>query len=453
MACFYSAPLAWDPTGVDNQANLTFSAQVAISGDPISVYRHLRAAAAAPYCALVHTGKAWVLSLSPELFFSLERGHLTARPMKGTAARGASAVADDAAAAALAADPKNRAENLMIVDLLRNDFARIAVPGSVAVPALFTVERYPTLLQMTSTITATTAASPVDVIRAIFPCGSITGAPKIRAMEVIASIENAPRGLYTGSIGFISGTDAAFNVAIRTLTLTGSGLAQIGLGAGIVADSIAADEWRECLAKGAFLRRRPPPDLIETMRCDDGVILLLERHLARLAATADYLGYCIDLARIRREVLAGPAGSTERVRLLVSPDGAVAIKRAPLPASVLDPIVVVVPLPVDPSDWRLRHKTADRGFYDDTRIASQAFEVLFARPDGRLTEGSFTNIFVQREGVLLTPPLTDGLLPGVLRAELIATGRAIEASLTPADLTEGFSIGNAVRGLMSARLR
>nr|WP_295664214.1 aminodeoxychorismate synthase component I [Polymorphobacter sp.] len=436
------------------QANLTFAARVAVAGHPLAIYRRLRAAAAAPYAALVHTGSAWLLSLSPELFFTLDGGRLTARPMKGTAPRGSTRADDDAAAAALAADPKNRAENLMIVDLLRNDLSRVAEPGSVAVPKLFAVERYPTLLQMTSTITATTAAHPVDVLAALFPCGSITGAPKIRAMQVIADLEPGPRGVYTGSIGHISGSDAAFNVAIRTLVLRGDGSARIGLGAGIVADSVAADEWRECLAKGAFLHRRASPDVIETMRCEGGSVALLDRHLARAAATADYLGYEFDAAAVRSAVVAAAAGMSGRLRLLVSPRGAVAVQVSPLPPALPGPVeVALAALPVAPTDWRLRHKTTDRGFYDDARTSSGAFEVVFMTQGGEVTEGSFTNVFVRRDGVLLTPPLGLGLLPGVLRAELIATGRAVETPLTPADLAGGVLIGNALRGLVEARLR
>ena len=437
------------------QANITFAATVAVAGHPLALYRRLRAAAAAPFGALVHTGSAWLLSLSPEMFFTLDAGRLTARPMKGTAPRGATAADDDAAATALAADSKNRAENLMIVDLLRNDLSRVAVPGSVAVPSLFAVERYPTLLQMTSTITATTTAHPVDVLTALFPCGSITGAPKIRAMQVIAEVEAGPRGVYTGSIGAITGTNAAFNVAIRTLVMTARGSARIGLGAGIVADSVAADEWRECLAKGAFLARRPPPDIIETMRCEDGVVARLDRHLARATATARYLGTPFDTAAIAAAVTAATAGATARVRLLISPRGAVAIELSPLPALPAPPVeVALTPLPVDPGDWRLRHKTSDRAFYDAARTESGAFEVIFTTPGGHLTEGSFTNVFLARaDGILLTPPLTAGLLPGILRAELIANGRAVEAPLTPADLAGGFVIGNALRGLIAARLR
>ncbi len=436
------------------QANLTFAARVGVAGHPLAIYRRLRAAAAAPYAALVHTGSAWLLSLSPELFFALDGGTLTARPMKGTAPRGSTRADDDAAATALAADPKNRAENLMIVDLLRNDLSRVAAPGSVAVPALFAVERYPTLLQMTSTITATTAAHPVDVLSALFPCGSITGAPKIRAMQIIADLEAGPRGVYTGSIGHISGDTAAFNVAIRTLVMTGDGSARIGLGAGIVADSVAADEWRECLAKGAFLHRRAASDIIETMRCEGGTVALLDGHLARAVATADYLGYDFDEAAVRAAVIAAADGMSGRLRLLVSPRGAVAVQLSPLPPAPADPVeVALVPLPVAANDWRLRHKTTDRRFYDDARAASGAFEVVFTTPGGDLTEGSFTNIFVPRDGVLLTPPLGLGLLPGILRAELIATGRAVEARLTPDALRGGFLIGNALRGLIAARLR
>jgi len=461
--------LALIAAGEIYQANLTFAADVAVGGHPIALYRRLRAAAAAPYCALIHTGRAWIVSLSPELFFSLADGQLTARPMKGTAARGPTRADDDAAAAALAADPKNRAENLMIVDLLRNDLARVAVPGSVAVPALFAVERYPTLLQMTSTITATTTATPVDVLTAIFPCGSITGAPKIRAMQAIAAVEAAPRGLYTGAIGTLSGGQAAFNVAIRTLVMAEPGRARIGLGAGIVADSDPAEEWRECLSKAAFLTRGPPPDLIETLRSDHGRIALLERHLARLAATAAFLDYSLDLSAIRRAVLAATAeadvtaaaeagadadaGAGARLRLLVSPRGAVAVERSPLPVVPVDPVIVLAALPVAPGDWRLRHKTTDRRFYDTARSASGAFEVVFVAPDGGLTEGSFTNIFVPRDGVLVTPPLAAGLLPGILRAELLATGRAVEGRLIAADLGDGCLVGNAVRGLIGVRVR
>jgi aminodeoxychorismate synthase component I len=241
------------------QANLTFPCALPIDGDPRAVYAALRGHARAGYGGIVHTGEDWLLSFSPELFFTLVRGQLTARPMKGTAVRQADAMLDAAAVAALAADPKQRAENLMIVDLLRNDLSRVARVGSVTVPELFRVESYPTVHQMISTVRARMlpGLSAVDVLRAIFPCGSITGAPKIRAMEVVDMVESAPRGAYTGAIGRIDPDgNAAFNVAIRTICMkNGSNAGRVGLGSGVVADSDEETEWRECLDKGLFLAR------------------------------------------------------------------------------------------------------------------------------------------------------------------------------------------------------
>lgn len=241
------------------QANLTFLCSVAVPEDPLSLYAAVRGRAAAGHGGIVHSGGHWLLSFSPELFFILEDGILTARPMKGTAARNIDTILDQAAIANLVADPKQRAENLMIVDLLRNDLSRVAEPGSVQVPRLFEVESYPTVHQMTSTIAARLrpGLGPVDVLRAIFPCGSITGAPKVRAMEIIHELEAAPRGAYTGSIGHISPDgNAAFNVAIRTICVNeGSSQGRFGLGSGIVADSVLQAEWQECLEKGKFLGR------------------------------------------------------------------------------------------------------------------------------------------------------------------------------------------------------
>lgn len=440
------------------QVNATFAATVATRGHPLALYRRLRRAQRAPHGALIHTGRDWILSLSPELLFDLTDRTLTTRPMKGTAPRGATLAADEAEAAALATDPKNRAENLMIVDLLRNDLARVAEPGSVAVPALFEIERYPTVLQMTSTVTATARADvdAIDVLDALFPCGSVTGAPKHRAMQIIADVEAAPRGAYCGSIGSIGADgDAVFNVAIRTLALQ-PGVARLGLGGGIVADSTASSEWQEALAKARFLARAPrPADLIETMRFEPGNgILHRQLHLSRLAQSAAFLGHRFDPGAVNSALDRAIAGleAPARVRLLVAQGGAASIATGPLPAPPAVVAVALVPLPVPISDWRLRHKTSDRAFYDDARRASGGFEVVFVRPDGRVTEGSFTNVFVERDGRLLTPPLTDGLLPGVLREALIADGRAVEAPLTTADLSPGFLIGNALRGLLPARL-
>jgi para-aminobenzoate synthetase/4-amino-4-deoxychorismate lyase len=407
---------------------------------------------------LVATGERHLLSLSPESFFTLQDGALTCRPMKGTAIRGDTAEEDAMRVAALGSDPKQRAENLMIVDLMRNDLSRVAAPGSVAVPDLFTVETYPTIHQMTSTVTATLAEGrdAIDVIAALFPCGSITGAPKQRSMEVIGDVESAPRGAYTGSIGRIDASgDAAFNVAIRTLVVTDGG-AELGLGSGIVADSRADEEWAECLAKGAFVTARQQPiDLIETMAFDpEEGLALLERHLARVTASATALGYRFDRHSARNELQAATFRLREkaRVRLLLAQSGAMAIEVAPIPAPFDRPLrVAVVPLPVDIRDYRLRHKTSDRGFYDAARIAAGTDEVVFVRPDGLLTEGSFTSLFVPRDdGKLLTPPVGVGLLPGVLRAQLIDSTRAVESNLSADDLPPQFFVGNALRGLMPA---
>jgi para-aminobenzoate synthetase/4-amino-4-deoxychorismate lyase len=436
------------------QANLTFAATIPFVGDPLALYARLRAQSRAGYGALIDTGERRVLSLSPELFFALDSGQLTCRPMKGTAPRGDTPDEDRTRATTLAIDAKQRAENLMIVDLMRNDLSRIA--HQVAVPDLFTVETYPTVHQMTSTITATLGdgRDAIDVIEALFPCGSITGAPKQRAMEIIAEVEKArPRGLYTGSIGRLDPNgDAMFNVAIRTLELDG-GHATMGLGSAIVADSDAGEERRECLAKAAFVtagQRRV--DLIETMAFDpDRGMPLLERHLARMKASADTLGFVFDRHAARNELqaatfrLRGP----KRIRLLLSPSGAVAVEVGPMPASPTRADVAIVPLPVAPSDYRLRHKTSDRAFYDSARANAGTFEILFESADGHLTEGSFTSLFVPRGDTLITPP-AGPLLPGVLRAELIASGKAIEGPLTRNDLTGGFFVGNATRGLISA---
>ncbi len=439
------------------QANLTFGATVQAAGHPLAMYAGLRARARAGYGGVVHTGRDWILSLSPELFFACDGAKVWTRPMKGTTVRCADPDDDRAAAESLTTDPKQRAENLMIVDLLRNDLSRIATPGSVAVPELFRVETYPTVHTMTSTVTGDLIPGhdAIDIIRAIYPCGSITGAPKIRAMEAIAEIESGPRGVYTGSIGRIDagGVSAAFNVAIRTLHLEGD-VARIGLGSGVVADSNARDEWAECLAKGAFIASPRQFDLIETMVFDPvHGIARLERHLVRLKASAAALGFTFDRHAARNELQAATFHLRARckVRVLLGRSGAMAIETRPLPAAPTEDVnVALAALPVDADDFRLRHKTTDRRFYDAARRG--IFEILFMHPDGHLTEGSFTNVFVSDGEMLLTPPLSRGLLGGILREELIETGRAREGDLRADDLARGFFIGNSVRGLLPAKL-
>ncbi|MFN4096209.1 MAG: aminodeoxychorismate synthase component I [Sphingomonas sp.] len=447
----------WIEAGDIYQANLTFRAAVRMVGDPLAAYAAIRSRAAAGYGGIVWTGSDWLLSFSPELFFALRQGELIARPMKGTTPRGATPEADEAARAELAQDDKQRAENLMIVDLMRNDLTRIAAPGSVSVPELFKVETYPTLHTMVSTIAARLAPDigPGQALAAIFPCGSVTGAPKIRAMEVIAAVEPDARGAYTGSIGRIDPDgDAAFNVAIRTLHLKeGADEASIGLGSGVVADSRAGEEWDECLAKGAFLTRGQRRfDLIETMAFDPvGGITLLERHLARMRVSAEAFGIRFDHHGVRNELQAATfrLRHPAKVRLLLSPEGRIVIGTAPMPEVPADPVTVALATrQVAPRDFRLAHKTTDRRPWP--RVAG-AWETVYVDDDGYLTEGSFTSIFVPgADGVLRTPPLTRGILPSVLRAELIMSARAVEADLRPDDLSDGFLLGNALRGLVSA---
>ena len=460
------------------QGNLTFPLVGTYRGDPLALYARLRPAGGAGYGGIVCDGSHWLLSLSPELFFALQGDRAMVKPMKGTRPRHPDPATDAAAAAALAASVKDRAENLMIVDLMRNDVSRVAQPGSVRVEAPFAIESYPTVHQMVSTVRATLAPGQgaIDLIRALFPCGSITGAPKIRAMELIDAVEPDARGPYCGAIGRIDPApdsaadpphgygDSAFNVAIRTLRLTpeenGRGRAVLGVGSAIVADSDGMTEWRECLVKGGFVRASAGGfDLIETMAFHpDSGIALIEEHLERARTSAAALGFGFDRHAVRNAIQAlcfeqeGPA----RVRLVIARSGAYALEIGALPAALPAPArCVVLPLPVDPGDWRLRHKTSDRAFYTAaTRVAqgAGADEALLLHPDGVITEGSFTTLFVERDGLLLTPPASRGLLPGVLRASLIGAGRAREADLTLDDLAAGFLLGNAVRGLIPARL-
>ncbi len=455
------------------QANLTFPLAGGFSGDPLGLYAALRPAARAGYGGVIFDGSHWLLSLSPELFVSLKGQEAKAKPMKGTRPRSANPEQDAALASELAHSVKDQAENLMIVDLMRNDLSRVAEAGSVRVDDPFAIETYPTVHQMVSVVRAQLrhGQGAADLVRALFPCGSITGAPKIRAMELIDAVERDPRGPYCGAIGRIDGNgDAAFNVAIRTLRLTeienGRGKAVLGVGGAIVADSDARTEWREALLKGAFARASGPDlmapafDLIETMRFtpEDG-IALLESHLSRMKASAAQLGFAFDRHATRNQLhaLCFMLEVPSRIRLLASRKGAIAVEAQSLPTPWPDPArCVILPLPVDHGDWRLRHKTTDRGFYDDARAVAQdhgADEALFIRDDGLLTEGSVSNIFVERDGLLLTPPATLGLLPGVYRQSLIENGRAREAELTLADLENGFFLGNALRMLCPAVLK
>ncbi len=454
------------------QANLTLPLTGSYRGDPLALYAALRPAAQAGYGGVIFDGGDWLLSLSPELFVSLKDGTVRAKPMKGTRPRSDDAETDAALAAELETSDKERAENLMIVDLMRNDLSRVSDAGTVSVENPFKVEHYPSVHQMVTTVTARlqSGSDIFDLVRAIFPCGSITGAPKIRAMELINEVERDARGAYCGAIGRIDASgDAAFNVAIRTLRLSpvenGQGRAVLGVGAGIVADSEALPEWRETLLKAGFARASAPGasvagfDLIETMHFDpDNGIALLELHLERMKASAAELGFTFDRheSRNRIQSLCFDLEQGAKVRLLASRSGEISLEAAPLPPAPTAPLkCIILPLPVDSRDWRLRHKTTDRGFYEDARAAALdagAHEALFVRDDGLLTEGAWTSLFVEQDGMLATPPLTLGLLPGVQRAHLLATGKAVERELRVTDLERGFLLGTAVRGLMRAEL-
>jgi para-aminobenzoate synthetase/4-amino-4-deoxychorismate lyase len=461
--------------GDSYQVNLTFPLGGAWRGDPLAIYRALRRDARAGYGAVLWDGSHWTLSASPELFFEVTGDRATVRPMKGTAPRGRTAPEDVALREGLRANAKDRAENLMIVDLMRNDLARMAAPGSVKVTAPFAIESYPTVHQMVSTVEARLGPgkSVVDLVRAIFPCGSVTGAPKIRAMELIQTAERDARGAYCGAIGHIdvSGNDqagrAVFNVAIRTVRLAPDfpgargGRATMGVGSAVVADSAMLGEWRECMIKGGFLRLSAgQSDLIETMAFDPATgIALIELHLDRLRTSAAELGFAFDRHATRNAIqaLCFDLEAPTKVRLLLARSGAIALETAPVPRVPDRGLAcAVLPLPLAHDDWRLRHKTSDRAFYEAAlRVArgAGADEALLVRDDGLITEGSYTNVFVRRaDGRLITPRASHGLLPGVLRRSLIEANKAVEGDVTLDHLTEGFLLGNAVRGLLPARL-
>ncbi|RQV11045.1 aminodeoxychorismate synthase component I [Burkholderia cenocepacia] len=498
--------------GDSYQVNYTYRLNFDVFGTPLALYRRLRARQPVRYGALIALpGGAWVVSCSPELFVEKQGDVLRARPMKGTAPRSADPGEDAAAAAFLASDPKNRAENVMIVDLLRNDVSRIARTGTVKVPALFSVEPYASVWQMTSTVEAgwrdgTTFA---QMLRALFPCGSITGAPKYKTMELIDAIESTPRGLYTGAIGWLdapkdealpagaaaSGAatgcgDFCLSVAIRTLTLDavegdgsdtdgadGTGTATVGrrrgtmgVGAGIVLDSVAADEYAECELKARFLTDADPGfQLFETTAATraDG-IRHLDRHLARLQRSADAFGFRFDADALRREIDARCAAldgdGAYRMKLTLAKDGTFDITAAPLKPLPAGPVGVLLACehgfaPTRASDALLPHKTTRRAEYDRAWQVAEAlggFDMLFVNERGEVTEGGRSNVFVKLDGQWVTPPLSCGVLPGVMRGVLLddpACG-AVERVLTLDDVlnADELMICNALRGPMAARL-
>jgi len=445
------------------QANLTFGVRFRYDGDPLALYAALRARQPVAHGGVVATGEMRVLSVSPELFIEVADDQATTRPMKGTAARSPDPHTDAAARAALIADPKQRAENLMIVDLLRNDLARIAIPGSVATPALFTAETYPTFHALTSTVTARLRPSIGlrETIAALFPCGSIVGAPKIRAMEALAELEAEPRGVYTGAIGAIApGGDMAFNVAIRTAIIGTGGEGRYGVGGGVVADSDPAAEYDEALLKARVLSDLAADyGLIETFRwsADQGFVRLAA-HLDRLSRSASQLGFAFDRGEAEAELarLAGTWRGHRRVRLLLSRTGSLTVSHEAAAAS--GPVTVAVAdVRLDAGDPFLRHKTTRREVFDAASAeatARGADEALLLNRRGAVADAARHSVFVEMGGRLVTPPLTAGALPGVLRATLLAEGAAVEGEVTPADVREApaWFVGNSLHGLRPARL-
>ncbi len=444
------------------QANLSFRAHFAAAGDPVALYTALRERSGAAHCAFIDDGERQILSLSPELFFSISTdGKITARPMKGTAPRGQTPADDVAARAALQASQKDRAENLMIVDLLRNDLGRVAQTGSVLVGELFAIETFPTLHQMVSDVGARLRPGVTvgDIACALFPCGSVTGTPKIRAMEVIRECEESPRGVYCGAIGhFAPDGTAQFNVAIRTLTIAHE-RGELGIGGAIVHDSSAQAEYDECLLKARYYEAgRKPLELIETMRFSprEG-FARLDLHLARMERSAAVFGLRFDrsAAMVALETAARGATASLRMRLSLGEGGAFACTvgvMADAPPSAWR--YAISPIQTQSGDVLLRHKTNWRETYETelARVSPGCDEILFTNERRHLTEGGRSNIFIRRNGKLLTPLLSEGLLDGCLRRALIDEGTCEEVLLRPADLAtaEEVFLGNSLRGLIVA---
>ena len=485
------------------QINYTGQLRFNLEGSPEALFVDLVGRQAVPYAAYVDTGEFQILSLSPELFFRRENDHVVTRPMKGTAIRGRTRHEDDEIERELAADEKNRAENLMIVDLVRNDLSRCCRPGSVHVPALFETERYETLIQMSSQVEGELIPGTglVDVIRALFPCGSVTGAPKIRAMQRIDRLEDEPRGVYCGAIGFVEpgGAGSIFNVAIRTAVIQ-RGVGRLGIGSGVVWDSDADQEYDECLLKARFFTRaglaEPHPFfLIETMRADDGDILLLELHLDRLSASAEYFGLPIDPKETRKCIDdAVKTGGRRKIRLTLADDGTIDVTSALLDtavelycdydlatgsrlASLCEAAAesedranreeasirhvqrgVVSAKRIDSQDPMRLHKTSSRKLYTTEFQAARDRgyeEVVFFNERDQLCEGSRSNVFVRNGHTWRTPRIESGVLPGVYRRHLIETVPNVsEETLYIRDIVEADAVYfcNAVRGLIRAEI-
>jgi para-aminobenzoate synthetase/4-amino-4-deoxychorismate lyase len=457
------------------QINYTAPVDFRLDGDPRVLYRRLRQRQHVPYGAYLNVGTRRILSLSPELFVRRDGDRVITRPMKGTIRRGRTQVEDEALRDQLADDPKNRAENLMIVDLLRNDLSVCCAPGSVEVPALYQTEPYDTVTQMTSTVEGRLRDGQglASLLRALFPCGSVTGAPKRRALQLIEDLEPAPRGVYCGAIGMAGPDTAHFNVAIRTVVLDGAN-GRMGVGSGVVWDSAPDAEYEECKLKTQFLTPSAAsaqigdpdhdPRLIETMRFDGVRLPLLDQHVERLAASAAYFGYPFREARFRDKVEGAVRGTDPqtllKVRATLDRWGRVTVSTAPLNERADGPWrLTVADERVDRADPLFYHKTTHRQVYDRALDAARAVggdDAILRNHDGEVTEGTYTNLFVREGDQLLTPPVDSGLLAGVYRDYVLdAQPEAQEQVLTLDDLraADALFCCNAVRGWNRAVLQ
>jgi para-aminobenzoate synthetase/4-amino-4-deoxychorismate lyase len=440
------------------QVNFTDRFQFEYNGDPRELYFHLRRKQHVPFGAYINTGTSHILSFSPELFFRRNERTITTKPMKGTCKRGTTTAEDAAFSDWLRNDEKNRSENLMIVDLLRNDIGRICESGSVTVRDMYSVERYETVLQMTSTVEGRLKEHVPyeEIFRSLFPCGSVTGAPKIRTMQIIREMERHPRGVYCGAIGFISpGQESVFSVAIRTLELNGTN-GVMGVGSGIVHDSIPRQEFEECTLKAAFLLNDHEDfQLLETFRWNNGYTFLAE-HMARLIDSASYWNISADRDRLT-DVLRTAERTFDRhkeyrVRLLLSTTGVPTVTANELTNDAAESTVRIAQTRVDSSDRFLFHKTTHRDLYTEYQKKASAesiMDYLFLNERNEVTEGCIHNIFIEKNGVLMTPPVTSGLLAGIYRNEVLRSNlAATETVITVDDLrsADALFLCNSVRG-------
>ncbi|MBP2078676.1 aminodeoxychorismate synthase component I [Oceanobacillus polygoni] len=424
--------------GITYQVNYTIRMLSQFSGDSIAYYNQLVKAQAANYSAYLDIGDFTIVSVSPELFFHLKEGKLTTKPMKGTIERGTTPEEDQSNSNWLYHSKKNRAENVMIVDLLRNDLGMIAKPNSVKVPKLYSIEEYPTVFQMTSTVTAeiSNEKTIADVFTALFPCGSITGAPKISTMDIINQLEPTPREVYCGTIGYITpDKEAIFNVPIRTVMINNqSSDAMYGIGGGITWDSNDQDEYKEALTKAKVLDVLPMPfQLLETIGLEDGTYFILENHLKRLEKSASYFNYPVDIASAKEKLQdfanTHPLGMW-KVRLLSNRNGGIVIEGTEIAELTNSIPVKLANAAVDKDNRFLHHKTTNRSIYEKTKQQHpNVFDVLLWNQDHEITEFTTGNIVVEIDGKLYTPPLSSGLLPGTYREVLLEEGVISERKL------------------------